>query len=83
MDMTTQIQILQKNVCISHSTNTLGKGMNLNILHSAMGRFGSLTLIWQKKKEKSNFNPAKLLLKVYLESNPVHGEGLVNKYSLL
>ena len=30
--------ILDKAVCISHSTNTLGKGMNPTILRPAMGK---------------------------------------------
>ena len=38
MDMMTQVQILAKIVCISHSTNTLGKDMNLIILHLAMSK---------------------------------------------
>ena len=37
MDMVTQVQILDKAVCISHSVNTLGKGMNPVILFSVMG----------------------------------------------
>ena len=38
MDTATQVQILDKNDCISLSTNTLGKGMNLIILTPAMGK---------------------------------------------
>ena len=38
MDMATQVQILNKAVYISHSTNTLGKGMNPIVLLSAMGK---------------------------------------------
>ena len=38
MDTMTQVQILAKTNCISHSTNTLGKGMNPSILPSAMGK---------------------------------------------
>ena len=38
MDMATQVQILDKTDGISHSTNTLGKGMNLIILPPAMGK---------------------------------------------
>ena len=33
-----QVQILAKTDCISHSTNTLGKGMNPIILPPAMGK---------------------------------------------
>ena len=36
MDTTTQAQFLDKAVCISYIANTLGKGMNLNILLPAM-----------------------------------------------
>ena len=32
------VQILDENDCISHSTNTLGKGMNPIILPPAMGK---------------------------------------------
>ena len=35
---TTRVQILDKTDCISHSTNTLGKGMNPIILPIATGR---------------------------------------------
>ena len=38
MDIVTRVQFLDKTVCISHSTNTLGKGMNPTILPSAMGK---------------------------------------------
>ena len=38
MDMATQVQILDEIDCISHSTNTLGKGINPIILPSAMGK---------------------------------------------
>ena len=37
MDMATRVQILDQADCISHSTNTLGKGMNPIILPPAMG----------------------------------------------
>ena len=38
MGTATQVQILDKADCISHSTNTLGKGMNPIILLPAMGK---------------------------------------------
>ena len=38
MDMMTWVQILDETDCISHSTNTLGKGMNPIILPPAMGK---------------------------------------------
>ena len=38
MDTATRVQILDKTDSISHSTNTLGKGMNPIILPSAMGK---------------------------------------------
>ena len=38
MDTVTRVQILDKTDCISHSTNTLGKGMNPIILPPAMGK---------------------------------------------
>ena len=38
MDTATRFQILDETDCISHSTNTLGKGMNPIILPPAMGK---------------------------------------------
>ena len=38
MDTAIRVQILDKTDCISHSTNTLGKGMNPIILPPAMGK---------------------------------------------
>ena len=38
LDTATRVQILDLTDCISHSTNTLGKGMNPNILPPAMGK---------------------------------------------
>ena len=38
MDTATCVQILDATDCISHSTNTLGKGMNPIIPFSAMGK---------------------------------------------
>ena len=40
MDTVTRVQILDETDCISHSTNTLGKGMNPIILPPAMGIVG-------------------------------------------
>ena len=37
-NMTIRVQILDETDCISHSTNTLGKGMNPIILPPAMGK---------------------------------------------
>ena len=37
-DTATRVQILDESDCISHSINTLGKGMNPIILSPAMGR---------------------------------------------
>ena len=34
----TRVQTLDETGCVSHSTNTLGKGMNPIILPSAMGK---------------------------------------------
>ena len=51
MDTVTRVQILDETDCISHSTNTLGKGMNPIILPPAMGklldRLGSSALVRQ------------------------------------
>ena len=38
MDTATRVQILDETDCISHCTNTLGKGMNPIILPPAMGK---------------------------------------------
>ena len=38
MDTVTRVQTLDETDCISHSTNTLGKGMNPIILPPAMGK---------------------------------------------
>ena len=38
MNTVTRVQILDETDCISHSTNTLGKGMNPIILPPAMGK---------------------------------------------
>ena len=38
MGTVTQVQILDDAVCISQSTDTLGKGMNPTILPPAMGK---------------------------------------------
>ena len=38
MDTATRVQILDETDCISHSTNTLGKGMNPIILPPALGK---------------------------------------------
>ena len=38
MDMTTQVQYLDENVCILHKAHTIGKGMNPTILPQAMGK---------------------------------------------
>ena len=38
IDTTTRVQILDETDCISHCTNTLGKGMNPIILPPAMGK---------------------------------------------
>ena len=38
MDMATRVQILDETDCISHSTNTFGKGINPIILPPCMGK---------------------------------------------
>ena len=38
MDTTKRVQILDETDCVSHSPNTLGKGMNPIILPPAMGK---------------------------------------------
>ena len=38
MDMPTWVQILAEALCILHSANTFGKGMNPTILNTAMSK---------------------------------------------
>ena len=85
MDTATRVQILDEADCISHCTNTLGKGMDPIILPPAMskrlGRLRSSALVWQLvwEKENSEFQPVKLRLKIDLVSYPAIAEG-VGKY---
>ena len=55
MNMMVRVQILVKAICIAHNANSFEKGM-----YPAMGRLGSLILVWQpvKEKEKSQFKSA-------------------------
>ena len=46
MDTVTQVQILDESDCISHSTNSLGKGMNPIILSPAMGKIVGQTRLF-------------------------------------
>ena len=63
MDLATQVQILNKAVCISYYANTFAKGMNPTVLSTTMGklksRLGSLTSVWQLvvERENSEFKP--------------------------
>ena len=51
MDTVTRVQTLDETVCISHSADTFGKGMNPVILPPAIGKYqgrlGSLILVKQ------------------------------------
>ena len=82
MDTVTRVQILDETNCISHSTNTIGKGMNPIILLPAMGKqqgiLGSSALVRQlvQEKENSELKPVKLRLKIDLVSYPARAEGL-------
>ena len=44
MDTVTRVQIRDETDCISHCTNTLGKGMNPIILPPAMGKIVGQTV---------------------------------------
>ena len=85
MDTATRVQILDESDCISHSTNTLGKGMNPIYYHSSYGKivgqivFFSLGEATSQEKENSEFKPVKLRLKIDLVSYPAREEGLVNR----
>ena len=76
MDTATRVQILDETDCLSHSTNTLGKGMNPIILSPAMGkkqdRLSSSALVRQLvyEKENSELKPVKLRLKIDFVSYP-------------
>ena len=67
MDTATRVQILDETDCISHSTNTLGKGMNSIILPPA------------RRRKTLNSNLLNFALKLTL-SYPARAEGLVNIY---
>ena len=85
MNTVTRVQILDETDCISHNTNTLGKGMNPIILPPAMSRLGFSALVRQLvyEKENSEFKPDKLRLKIDLGSYPARTEGLVNMVNQL
>ena len=86
MDTATRVQILDLTDCISHSTNTLGKGMNPIILPPTMGkqqdRPGSSVMVRQlvQEKENSEIKPVKLRLKIDRVSYPARAEGLGKQY---
>ena len=69
---------------VSHSTNTLGKGMNPIILLPAMGKivgqtgFFSLGEATSLGGGNSEFKPVKLCLKIDIVSYPARAEGLIN-----
>ena len=85
MDTNTQVQILDDVLCISNSSNNLGKGMQLTVLYSAIGKqlasLDSLTSLWKPFKEKKN-SKFKLVnsLKIDLMSYPVRAKGLAGIY---
>ena len=69
LDTVIRVQNLDDAVCISRKANTLGKGMNPNIVPLVMGkmegRLNYFILVRQtiKEKEDSEFQPFKLRLK--------------------
>ena len=78
MDTATRVQILDETNCISHSTNTLGKGMNPIILSPSMGKYLQPWWVNESKKKKTlNSKPVKLHLKIDLVSYPARA---VNMY---
>ena len=83
--MATQVQILDKTDCISHSTNTLGKAMNPIILPPAMGNSRTDWVLqpwWGNLfRRRKTLNSNQLNLKIDLVSYPAWAEGLVNKYT--
>ena len=53
MDTAIRVQFLDKTDCISHRTNTLGKGMNPIILPPAMGKIVGQTEFFSLGKTTS------------------------------
>ena len=53
MDTATRVHILAETDCISHSTNTLGKGINPIILPPAMGKIVGQTRFFSLSKATS------------------------------
>ena len=49
----TRVEILDETDCISHSTNTLGKGMNPIILPTAMGKIVGPTRFFSRGEATS------------------------------
>ena len=78
MDTATQVQILDETDCISHITNTLGKGINPIILPPALGTIVGQNSFFSLGEENSEFKPVKLCLKIDPVSYPARAEGLVN-----
>ena len=50
MNLMTQVRILDKAVCISHSTDTLGNGINPTTLSSAMSKKEEQTGLFNYEK---------------------------------
>ena len=74
MDTATRVQILDETDGISHSTNTLGKGMNPITLPPGQTGFFSLGEATQRRK---TLKPVKLRLKIDLVSYPARAKVLV------
>ena len=86
MDTVTQVQILDETDCISHSTNTLGKGMNPIILLQLW--INSRAVWFFSLGDATTLGEGKLWIQNLLNSAwkltmsyPVRAEGLVNKYN--
>ena len=76
MDTATRVQILDETDCISHSTNTLGKGMNPIILPPIVGQTGFFSLGEATSLGEGKLKPVKLRLKIDLVSYPARAEEL-------
>ena len=74
MDMVTQVQTLNEAVCISQSTDTLGKCINTTILSSAMGKIVRQTECFSIGMTTS-LREEKLWIQIGLVSHPAHVEG--------
>ena len=61
-------------VCISHSANTLDKGINITILPPAMGKIVGQTGLFNLDRMKTEFTAVKFCLKIDFVVHPACAE---------